>query len=527
MIKGSFLATLLSGIALLPAQSLLGETESNEKKMISEASFQAAQFTPANPKLPRAESVPAQLSYQEFVSTLGKLVYYWGYPLVDVYGRTQPLSEVKQPGVFFGLIPLAPINQMGYLSFYLPSSQRWVVSPNHDTIYGNSFIDLNQGPVVVQAPIDVPGKHYWTIQIADAFTNVIHQLGSRSKTKGGKYLLVGPDWQGKVDQGGFVEILRSPTHLNWIAARSFMALTNESQDKAIQVLSQIGVYPLTDNKPGFRTFDVKKFSHNQILPPGVQESDVDINSDRFRPQWVNPQDFWSALKKAVAMNPQASANDQVMLEQSKVLINLYESDPIYKDLLDRAALEADTQLKTGAHYQFVGTQVGNGWQRQHHGGIWGTNWFGRAQAAVIYIMVNDYREALYFLRATDAAGQLLDGKNHYTITFAKDTLPPVNLDQGGFWSLTVYDREYFMLADPANGRNNLGSVNLDANQLKFNSDGSLTIYLSSQVPSDSNMKANWLPTPADHFSLLMRVYVPKANIESGAYVLPNVVRVKP
>ena len=40
-------------------------------------------------------------------------------------------------------------------------------------------------------------------------------------------------------------------------------------------------------------------------------------------------------------------------------------------------------------------------------GAWGTDWFGRAQAAVIYIYVNDYREALYFVRGTDAAGALL------------------------------------------------------------------------------------------------------------------------
>jgi hypothetical protein len=41
------------------------------------------------------------------------------------------------------------------------------------------------------------------------------------------------------------------------------------------------------------------------------------------------------------------------------------------------------------------------------------------QAAVIYILVNDYREATYFIRAVDAKGALLDGKHCYAWTFPK------------------------------------------------------------------------------------------------------------
>ena len=71
-----------------------------------------------------------------------------------------------------------------------------------------------------------------------------------------------------------------------------------------------------------------------------------------------------------------------------------------------------------------------------NGGLWGTDWFGRAQAAVIYILVNDFHEAVYLIRGTDAKGAMLDGKHTYTMTFPKDALPPVNRSRGGFWSLT-------------------------------------------------------------------------------------------
>ena len=55
--------------------------------------------------------------------------------------------------------------------------------------------------------------------------------------------------------------------------------------------------------------------------------------------------------------------------------------------------------------------------------MWGTDWFGRAQAAVIYIFVNDFHEALYFIRGTDARNVAF-GRYHYTMTFPH-ALPPV------------------------------------------------------------------------------------------------------
>jgi hypothetical protein len=48
----------------------------------------------------------------------------------------------------------------------------------------------------------------------------------------------------------------------------------------------------------------------------------------------------------------------------------------------------------------------------------------------------------------------------------------------------MYDKEYFMLPKSPNGCTNIGTVSLDANELKFAADGSLTIHMSSDEPSD-------------------------------------------
>jgi hypothetical protein len=88
----------------------------------------------------------------------------------------------------------------------------------------------------------------------------------------------------------------------------------------------------------------------------------------------------------------------------------------------------------------------------------------------------------------------------------------------------MYDRDYFMLANSPNGRTNIGTVNLDADELKFAADGSLTLHLSRDPPADRDAQANWLPAPDGQFALLVRSYVPMKPLLDNSYQLPNVVR---
>jgi hypothetical protein len=128
---------------------------------------------------------------------------------------------------------------------------------------------------------------------------------------------------------------------------------------------------------------------------------------------------------------------------------------------------------------------------------------------------------MYFIRGTDAKGTLLDGKHRYSMTFPKDALPPVDRARGGFWSLTMYDKDYFMLPKSPNGRANVGTVSLDANELNFAADGSLTIYMSHEAPADADMRTNWLPAPDGQFALIVRTYVPQQALLDAAIGCPT------
>lgn len=489
-----------------------------------ELPYRARAFNPAHPDLARSAGVPARLANTAYVEALARIIYYWGYAAVDQYGRHGMWEMMKSgPGLMFGILPGAPMNTTAGLGSYLPPSQRFVVTPNNDTFYGPGFADLGKEPAVIQTPTNAPPGHYWTIQMVDAFSNVIHQIGSASGTPGGKFLLVGPDWKGN-QPSNFLDVLHMPTNYAGVFGRSFAARTPEATSRAIAVLNDMGMYPLSRNTDGRHNFDCEATAKNQYFPPGVTAEALAADPDVARPEWVVPTKFWADLKQVLADNPTVGANDSAMADQAHALIALHDSGGEWKALLDRAAVEADAALRDSGLYHQVGVDAGNGWQRQENGGVWGTDWFGRALAAKVYIYVNDYREAMYLIRGTDAEGILLNGSHRYTVTFPKNGQPPVDRERGGFWSLNMYDRDYFFLAHSPNGRSNIGTVSLDANELKFNKDDSLTIYLSADPPTDADARANWLPAPRDQFALCLRAYVPTQPLLDGSYKLPNVVR---
>jgi hypothetical protein len=81
-----------------------------------------------------------------------------------------------------------------------------------------------------------------------------------------------------------------------------------------------------------------------------------------------------------------------------------------------------------------------------------------------------------------------------------------------------------MLPHSPNGRTNIGTVNLDADELKLDPDDPLTIHIADEQPADAAARANWLPAPEGQFAPIIRAYVPTQPILDGTYKFPNVIR---
>ena len=121
-------------------------------------------------------------------------------------------------------------------------------------------------------------------------------------------------------------------------------------------------------------------------------------------------------------------------------------------------------------------------------------------------------EALYPTASTDTQSNPLNGTNNYVIPFNAGQLPPVK----AFWSVTAYNKDKFLVDNPIN-RYNLGNM---TKSLKYAMTVLLTFTFKILVQAQIK-NPNWLPIPADTFSLTLRFYIPEEPILTQKYQYPT------
>jgi len=206
-------------------------------------------------------------------------------------------------------------------------------------------------------------------------------------------------------------------------------------------------------------------------------------------------------------NPPAAADAPMVAKMAKIGLVPGQDFDIGK--LDPAVVKGLQGVpKAGverimANFKNAGTNV-NGWQIMPKAGIYGTEYLQRAFVTAIGLGANRPQDAIYPTSEADADGKPYSGANKYVMHFPKGQAPPVD----GFWSLTMYNSDYFFVD------NKLNKYTVSPrNALKYNADGSLDIYIQNESPG-TDREANWLPAPKDKFVLMMRLYWPKEEAPS-------------
>ena len=439
----------------------------------------------------------------EYVETVGRMAYIWGWPLVNNFNRAAAFAQLPEPGRIGGVLPASPLGYISMLTDYISADERFVTCPNQDTVYGAGFQRLDSKPVIVQVP-DF-GDRFWTYQILDARTDSFCSLGKQYGTKPGFYLLVGPNWKGEVPPG-VTEVYRSPTDLGVIFPRVFQGDMPEDKAAIQPLLERIMVYPLSEFDGKMKTKDWTK-TPSFPAPPSKGET-----------KWVIPEKFFDQLLQVMKEVPPLPGEES-LYKMFQSVMDAAAKDPEIKKTLTQTAVAAEKDL-IGPLFQFHnnGRPVGNGWTSPPNGARWGVDYLSRAATARSNMYDNAPEETRYIYTDFDSGGQPLNGAHAYTVTFKNGEIPPVN----GFWSLTLYNDEHLFSPNPLN-RYSLGTKN---KSLKFDADGSLTLYVQSESPG-ADKESNWLPAPKDaDFSLYIRAYWPKAAILDGTWTPPNVEKQK-
>jgi hypothetical protein len=436
-----------------------------------------------------------------YVRMIARNAYFWAWPMVNIFNKRLAYAHAPAPGLIGGTMPVAPLNQLCMLTDYIEPEERAVACPNQDVIYGTASLALDLSPVVVQVP-DFSDR-FWVYQVVDLRTDSFAELGAMYGTAPGFYLLAGPNWQGETPPG-IAKVFRSTTNTGYVCPRVFQEDTAADKNNVQELLRDINLYPLALYHGKVKSVDWHK------VPVFPQPS----GAGRGETRWVFPDKFLDQLRSVLQDAPPLPGEEALYGELLSVLA-VAAREPALKQAMAEEARNADNELISPLlEFRNFGIPLPNNWTTQNNGAAFGTDYFTRTAVAKSNILVNRPNETKYFYQDLDANGARLNGGNRYTVTFARDQFPPVK----GFWSLTLYDQDHFFARNEIK-RYSVGTKNKG---LALAADGSLTIYVQAEAPSDPVRRANWLPAPREPFSLYLRAYWPEPAITSGEWTPPAV-----
>ena len=425
------------------------------------------------------ETVPVLEGLEDF--WLATEAYIYGYPLVTMEMTRRVMTNVAAPAG-----TRAPMGQFARIRQYPDATFRDVTAPNADTLYTTAWIDVGKEPWVLSLP-DMKGRYY-LFPMLDGWTSVFQVPGTRTTgTDAQTYAITGPGWKGTLPAG--LKEYKAPTNIVWLLGRIYCTGTPEDYAAVHALQDQCKLVPLS--------------AWGKDYTPPAARVDPSVDMKKAVREQVNALDavsFFTLLAELMKTNPSPPLD--VVTAARFARIGLTPG----KDF-DKSKLDADFAARIPhAAFDRIMLQLKvnrsvknfNGWLYDTATGIYGTDYLNRALVAAIGLGANRPQDAVYPTSLKDADGRDYDGANKYIMRFPAGRLPPVN----GFWSVTMYDANYFFVANPLN------RYSISARQkLKAEADGSIDLYIQNESPG-ADKESNWLPAPKGKFQLMLRLYWP-------------------
>ncbi len=458
-----------------------------------------------------------------------------------------------------------------------------IVSPNTEVLYSNAFLDLSNKVVTITYPI--PGSQegiYTGIQIIDPYTNVQFSSGSADQTQRNNN---SPDtakttfyWAGASSDVINQALAKDPDAIAlaspqaWVLGRINVdpylkgASKHDSNPTPYQELMRNKPQPLAINKiqelnkefeanVHYTGREVKDYSTSEVQceaktaqqfftqlsnavynnnykgQPLVFYSGTNINGElNSTGKLYNQQDLFNAFGSgthSIGLTAQSNGNHYSFPANQRREIRKGHNDAL--SAIDLISSSSNPAVKD--HYWTINTTLGQ-YAPDYAG------WITAAAVADVGLGANLASDGTY-PQTSKGIGKRrkhpedLSSQYDYSITFRPKDGKLVPINQPGFWSVTVYDNDNFLVgtdadnlnsfylknkSDPTTGVYSLGSNQYDNAENYGKSD--LSITLASTSPSSSSTDQYWLPTPAesngnDHFNLILRLYNPTPSGNSA------------
>jgi hypothetical protein len=285
--------------------------------------------------------VPAGIAMPNQVNTrLGTLKFFDGFPddasvkkLYDnldfqraVQAYLLALPAVSQVSNRNEILKLGPANTTVPIFENRMDAKSLFLTPNTETPYSWMWLDLKDGPVVLEAPPKVLGAlndmwFRWVVDIG---------LTGPDKGEGGKYLILPPGYNGDLPEGYIV--VKSPTFNLWAPWRSFV-VDGDPKPGVDLVKQHTRVYRLADaaNPPQMNFVNVSGKDFNTVAPADYL--------------------FWEYLNQVVQQEPSESLDPVTLGYYASIGIEKgkpFAPDARMKNILAEAATVGDATARANA-----------------------------------------------------------------------------------------------------------------------------------------------------------------------------------
>lgn len=417
--------------------------------------------------------------------------YVYTFPLVLMDATETSATNTEESAT-----EKAPVNQFIHSVALADAQFKTVVTPNVDTIYSQVWYDLSEEPMVYELP---ETDRFCKVQVLDGWTNTAAVLD-----KAGAYAITLSTWEGELPEG--VTRIDVPTSMAWSITRIILS-GEEDLPNVYAIQEKMKLMPLSDYISG-DTYEPPRGSYSE-------ENDY-IPVDKVLS--MDPITFFNKANELMVKNSPAAA-DKEMLEKIAV-VNIgpgmeFDISVLTGDVAENwKTMLTEIQLKLIKEGQKFSKKLG---QWDYFGepiGDFNTEYAYRALVALAGLGANTVEVALYPKIEQDADGNTLTGEKSYILHF--ESYPQVL--EGGFWSVTAYGDDDFLIDNPIDRY----CIN-DRSGLQANDDGSVDIILSEDAPKDTT---NWLPVGDGGFHLFMRIYTPDMDALE-TWMAPTITEIYP
>ena len=506
----TLLAVLLVGtLGGCPPQSPTSEPKAPKTdEQATEPSAAAPQAAQTLPKMKMTTPIPANVFTPDEVKTtrLGTLRFKDGVPTEETaqkvwdqldFQRAVELMILTTPaaslsGFRRSIREWGPDNKTMIYWHGRMDSKVLILTPNTSVVYGFLWINLKDGPLVMETPPKVLGiiDSFWFKYTTD-FGNAGPDRG-----EGGKYLLLPPGYQGKVPQGYYV--VRCQTYGNWLAVRGFMK-DFDAEPVVKNMKDHFRLYPLGDAPKEVNWVNVSMKSFNTLHAQDIG--------------------FFREVNEVVQEEPNASEDAEILGLLAAIGIEkgrAFEPDARMRAILTEAAAVGTAAQRSilfrnrdksvmvypdsktweigfaGGSYAFLrnGVSLINERTRFHYYATGITPAMVKPPVGL---------GSQYMIAVRDSAGKAFDGAKTYKMHI------PGNVPARNFWDVTVYDNQTRSLLQTDQTFSGISSIDKGIQQ---NDDGSWDLYFGPKAPEGK--ASNWLQTiPGKGWNLLWRIYGPE------------------